>query len=44
MGDAFEKMMSAGVDEIIATNTVPSRVSKVDATEPLAAYLRTVSE
>jgi ribose-phosphate pyrophosphokinase len=44
VGDAYEKMISAGVDDIIATNTVPSRVSKVDATEPLAAYLRTVSE
>jgi ribose-phosphate pyrophosphokinase len=44
IGDAYEKLMDSGVDEIIATNTVPNRVSKVDATEPLAAYLKTVSE
>jgi ribose-phosphate pyrophosphokinase len=44
LGEAYEKLVDAGVDEIIGTNTVPSKVSKVDATEPLAAYLRTVSE
>lgn len=42
--DAYEKLIEAGVDEIIGTNTVPSKVSKVDATEPLASYLRTVAE
>jgi len=42
LGETYEKLMKAGVDEIIGTNTVPSRVSKVDATEPLAAYLRTI--
>jgi ribose-phosphate pyrophosphokinase len=44
VGDAYERLIEAGVDEIIGTNTIPSRVSKVDATEPLAAYLRTVAE
>lgn len=44
LGEAYEKLLDAGVDEIIGTNTVPSKVSKVDATEPLAAYLKTVSE
>jgi ribose-phosphate pyrophosphokinase len=44
LGEAYERLIEAGVDEIIGTNTVPSKVSKVDATEPLAAYLRTVSE
>ena len=44
VGDAYERLIKAGVDEIIGTNTVPSRVSKVDATEPLASYLRTVAE
>ncbi|MDA4133088.1 MAG: phosphoribosyltransferase family protein, partial [Thaumarchaeota archaeon] len=44
IGEAYERLIDAGVDEIIGTNTVPSKVSKVDATEPLAAYLRTVSE
>ena len=44
IGDAYERVMEAGVDEIIGTNTVPSKVSKVDATEPLASYLRTLTE
>jgi len=44
VGDAYESLLKSGVDEIIGTNTVPSRVSKVDATEPLASYLRTVAE
>jgi ribose-phosphate pyrophosphokinase len=44
IGDAYDRVMEAGVDEIIGTNTVPSRVSKVDATEPLASYLRTLTE
>jgi ribose-phosphate pyrophosphokinase len=44
LGDAYEKLIEAGVDEIIGTNTVPSKVSKVDATEPLASYLRNVAE
>ena len=42
LGDTYDMLIKAGVDEIIGTNTVPSRVSKVDATEPLAAYLRTI--
>ncbi len=42
LGETYEKLVKAGVDEIIGTNTVPSRVSKVDATEPMAAYLRTI--
>ncbi len=42
LGETYEKLIKAGVDEIIGTNTVPSRVSKVDATEPMAAYLRTI--
>lgn len=42
LGETYEKLMKSGVDEIIGTNTIPSRVSKVDATEPVAAYLRTI--
>lgn len=30
LDDAFEKMRDAGVKDIVATNTVPSQVSKVD--------------
>jgi ribose-phosphate pyrophosphokinase len=44
LSGANQRLLEAGVDEIIGTNTVPNEVSKVDATEPLAAYLRTVSE
>ncbi len=42
VGDAYENLIKAGVDEIIGTNTVPSRVSRVDATEPVADYLLTL--
>lgn len=44
IGDAYGRLMNSGVDEIIGTNTVTSKVSKVDATEPLASYLKTLSE
>jgi ribose-phosphate pyrophosphokinase len=44
LGETYDKLMSGGVDEIIGTNTVPSKVGKVDATEPIAAYLRTLTE
>jgi ribose-phosphate pyrophosphokinase len=42
IGDTYDKLMKAGVDEIIGSNSVPSRVDKVDATEPVAKYLRTL--
>jgi len=42
LGETYDKLMKAGVDEIIGTNTVPSKVSTVDASEPMAAYLRTI--
>jgi ribose-phosphate pyrophosphokinase len=42
LGDTYDNLIRAGVDEIIGTNTVPSTVSKVDASEPMAAYLRTI--
>jgi ribose-phosphate pyrophosphokinase len=42
LGDTLDKLRRAGVDEVIGTNTVPSSVSKVDASEPMAAYLRTI--
>ncbi len=43
VGDTYDKLIKTGVDEIIGTNTVPSRASQVDATEPVAAYLRTLT-
>ncbi len=44
VGDAAEKLASAGIKEIIGTNTVPSKVIKVDVTEPIAAHLRTLAD
>ena len=41
---ATENLESAGVKEVVGTNTVPSRVSKVDVSEPIADHLKTVSE
>ncbi|MDW8045501.1 MAG: ribose-phosphate pyrophosphokinase [Nitrososphaerota archaeon] len=35
---ALEKIISAGVEEVIGTNTVPSAVSKVDVTPLIAEY------
>jgi ribose-phosphate pyrophosphokinase len=42
VGGAADKMISAGVDEIIASNTVPSKFSKVDVAPLLASYLETL--
>ena len=44
VGDAQERLVSAGVNEIIGTNTVPSKVSKVDVSEVIASHLRTLTE
>ncbi len=41
---AIEILESAGVKEVVGTNTVPSKVSKVDVSEPIADHLKTVSE
>lgn len=42
VGGAADKMTSAGVDEIIASNTVPSRYSKVDVAPLIASYFQTL--
>ncbi len=42
VGDALEKMRSAGVDEVIGTNTVPSSVSKVDISPAIAEHFKTL--
>ncbi len=42
LGASVEKMTNAGVDEIVASNTVPSRYSKVDVAPLLASYLKTL--
>jgi len=44
VGDAVEKITSAGISEVIGTNTVPSKVSKVDVAEPIASHLKTLPE
>jgi ribose-phosphate pyrophosphokinase len=42
VGAAADRMFKAGVDEIIASNTVPSKFSKVDVAPLLASYLQTL--
>ncbi len=42
VGGAEEKLRAAGVDEIIATNTIPSKFSKVDVSPLLASYFKTL--
>ncbi|TLY14918.1 MAG: ribose-phosphate pyrophosphokinase, partial [Thaumarchaeota archaeon] len=44
VGDAMEKLESAGIREVVGTNTVPSEVSKVDVSEAIAEHLKTVTE
>ena len=38
VGGAADKMKAAGVDELIATNTIPSKYSKVDVSPIIAAH------
>ncbi|MHB1908619.1 MAG: ribose-phosphate diphosphokinase [Nitrososphaerales archaeon] len=42
VGGAVDKMTAAGVDEIVASNTIPSRYSKVDVTPLIASYFQTL--
>lgn len=42
VGGAVDKMMNAGVDDIVGSNTVPSRYSKVDVAPLLASYFQTL--
>ncbi|MHB8567393.1 MAG: ribose-phosphate diphosphokinase [Nitrososphaerales archaeon] len=41
-GGAEEKLRAAGVDEIVATNTIPSKFSKVDVSPLIASYFKTL--
>jgi len=43
-GDAIKKMETAGVTTILSTNTIPSKYSAVDVSEPIASHLRTLDE
>ena len=38
IGGAADRIATAGVDDIIATNTIPSKYSKVDASPLIASY------
>lgn len=44
VGDAEAKLKQAGVSEVVGTNTVPSKASKVDVTDAIASHLRTLAE
>jgi ribose-phosphate pyrophosphokinase len=42
VGGAMEKMKNAGVDDLISTNTIPSKYSKVDVTPLISSYFETL--
>ena len=42
--EAAQKLQDAGVAEIVGTNTVPSKFSKVDVSEAIVAHLKTLDE
>ncbi len=44
VGDAELKLKQAGVSEVIGTNTVPGKVSRVDVSETIASHLKTLAE
>ncbi|HZW55044.1 MAG TPA: ribose-phosphate pyrophosphokinase [Nitrososphaerales archaeon] len=41
VGGAVERLEAAGVDDIIAANTIPSKYSRVDVTPLVASYFKT---
>ena len=43
-GDALQKLEKAPISEIVCTNTIPGKFSKVDVSDPLASHLRTLDE
>ena len=42
IGDAADRMKRAGVEDIVASNTIPSKYSKVDVSEMIASYFQTL--
>jgi len=44
VGDASEKIEKAGVKDLVSTNTVPGRYSRVDVSDALVAHLKTLEE
>ena len=38
VGGAADKLKQAGVDELVATNTIPSKYSKVDVSPLISGY------
>ena len=43
-GDALQKLEKAPISEIVCTNTIPGKFSRVDVSEALASHLRTLEE
>ena len=43
-GDTIEKLEKAGIKNIVCSNTIPTRFSKVDVSEALASHLRTLED
>jgi len=44
VGDALSKLEAAGIKDVLGTNTVPSKASKVDVSDAIAAHLKTITE
>jgi ribose-phosphate pyrophosphokinase len=44
VGEAEAKIKQVGVTDVIGTNTVPSKASKVDVSEVIASHVRTLTE
>jgi ribose-phosphate pyrophosphokinase len=42
VGGAMEKMKSSGIDDLVSTNTIPSKYSKVDVTPLISSYFETL--
>ena len=42
VNDAVNSIKNAGVDEIIATNTIPNDVSKIDVTEIIVDHYKSL--
>ncbi|MCL4539199.1 MAG: ribose-phosphate pyrophosphokinase-like domain-containing protein [Bacteroidetes bacterium] len=42
VGGAVDRMKAAGVDEIVSTNTIPTKFSKVDVSPLVASYFETL--
>ena len=41
-GDALDRIIESGVEEVVGTNSIPSPVSKIDITSVVASYFETL--